>query len=256
MVVKLNRPEVQNAINTEMIFELESLFAWCGSHLEINSILLTSVGPIFSAGLDTTELSHASDEKVQKNLIKLQRIIYSMFYLPQTIIIDVKDGATGVGAELTIGGDIRIASLSTQIHFNHLTRGLVPTCGGIGFLGAVISKASAKNWILSSRPIPTEKLTSTGFINELYPDEECAQKYLLEISKQSQVARIQAKRSHLESLMPELERAIQFEKDFAFSGMVTGDWKKSVQSNINGTTLKFSSPLEIVARMQQESGAN
>ena len=68
MTVELNRPELQNSLNTEMIFELETLFTWLSTHIEVKSIYLTGKGDYFCKGLDDKELSTWTEEKRQKNL--------------------------------------------------------------------------------------------------------------------------------------------------------------------------------------------
>jgi len=213
-------------INTETIFELESLFSWLGSHIEINAVVLSSHHEMFLKGLDCEEMARLSDEKWQRNLVKLQHLIYSMFFLPQTIIVDLKQGALGVGAELALGADLRVAHNNAEVQFTHLENGLVPHCGAVGFLGPLLGSNWARQWLMSGKTILTEELRNSGFLNNSYADETTTQNLLETISKQSQVSRIQTKRSLLEGVMSDLEKALSFEKKFALAGMSTNDWRK------------------------------
>ena len=233
LVVELNRPENQNAINSEMIFELESLLSWCAQRIEIHSILLSSTSDIFSCGLDKEEAKNLPEEKLIKNMSKLQKLIYSMFFLPQTIVADLKDGASGLGAELALGADLRLARPGAKIAFNHLSRGITPACGGVGFLGALVPKSFAKNWLLSGRAIASEALTASGLILELYTSTDTASEILNSIATQSPVARIQTKRSFLETIMADLDRALSFESQFSTATLATGDWKKAMNDEKN-----------------------
>ncbi|OFZ27453.1 MAG: hypothetical protein A2381_02845 [Bdellovibrionales bacterium RIFOXYB1_FULL_37_110] len=240
LTVTLNRKESWNAINFEMIFELEQIFSWACERIEINSILLTSDLDIFSSGFEYKEFLNTPEHKIQKYLQKFQKIIYSMFMLPQTIIIDLKKGASGAACELAIGADIRFAHQQSTIHFNHLEMGLIPSCGGIGFLSSIIPKSTAKNWILSGSSISMHELLQSGFIFKSYSDDEkliAAQ--LNHICQQSQVARMQAKRSMLEPVLSELNHTLEFEKNFAFGTMYAPDWKKSLEAKINGDKPDF-----------------
>ncbi len=248
LVVELNRPQNQNAINSEMIFELESLFSWCANRIEIHSILLSSTSEIFSCGLDKEEAKNLPEEKFIKNMNKLQKLIYSMFFLPQTIIADLKDGASGLGAELALGADLRLARPGAKIAFNHLTKGFAPACGGIGFLGALVPKSFAKNWLLSGRPIATEALTTSGLILELYTSADTITDVLSSIASQSPVARIQTKRAFLETMMAELDHALKFESQLSTASLTTGDWKKAMNDEKN-----FMSAMEMAQVLKGET---
>ena len=166
MTVRLNRPAQEHAINREMLFELEGLFAWAAEHLEVKSIHLSSTlssENLFCSGWDKEELRKLDKDKMAEQFQKLQKLIYSFFFLPQTIIIDLKNGARGIGSELSIGADLRVMNENGELHFDHLNRGLVPSCGGIGFLSEIVGQTNARNWILSGEAIECHELKRTGF---------------------------------------------------------------------------------------------
>ena len=251
LIVRLNRPDVQNAINTEMAFELESVLAWAGSHLEVNSILLSSTSDIFSVGIDPHELNSMDKTRIKKLMTKIQKVIHAMFYLPQTILVDLKNGASGIGAELTLGADIRIANRDSYIEFNHNNQGLTPACGGVGILGAIIPKSFARNWVLTSNKIQTSEMLLSGFILDTYEeDEDLISNLLSNISKQSQMARIQTKRSLLEFISPILDRVLAKEALFANATMEAPDWKKYSESRINDSfdPVEFIAPRDFVSK--------
>lgn len=247
--VELNRPEIQNAINTEMIFELETLITWVATHIEIKSILLTGKGNYFCKGLDDKEFSTWSDEKKQKNFDKLQKLIYSMYYLPQTIIVDLKDGCQGLGLELAMGGDIRIANEKVEMHFNHLIKGIVPSCGGVGFTSALFGNGAVRQWLLSSKKLNKEDLLSNQIIVESYLEESISSKYLETIFSQPDIARIQAKRSLLEPIMEALDHSIKWEKKFSLAGMCTNDWREIAKY---GEKAKSISAKELSSKLKTE----
>lgn len=252
--ITLNRPEAENSFNTEMIFELETLFTWSATKLEINSILITSSTEYFSKGWDRRELVGATDQKVQRLMKKVQKLVYVMYFLPQTIIMDLKDGASGVGAEFALGADIRLAADNAHIEFGHLREGLVPACGGIGFLASVVPKATARKWILSSLPLSEMELLTSGYISEIYDtnDSSTAEKYLTAISKQAPVARIQAKRSLLDTVLADFDAAKEFEFDYAVAGMSMGDWRKSLNAAREDKAPEYTSARELSAMLQKE----
>ena len=90
LTISLNRPKHNNQMNVEMLFELESLFGWLTAHLEVNAVVITGVGDTFCTGFDEEELRLMSEDKLQKYLVRFQRLISGMLALPQTIICDLK----------------------------------------------------------------------------------------------------------------------------------------------------------------------
>ncbi len=248
--VNLARPQNENAINFEMLFELETLFSWISGHIEINSILLSGKGDIFSSGIDEEELVKMSDEKLQRFLTKMQKLTYSLFYLPQTIIADLKSEANNIALELACAADIRIISDSGHIQLDYLEKALVPCCGGISFLSSLINTNFAKNWILTGDKINSTPLMQSGFVHKSYSDNciETRNQYLQAISKQAPIARIQAKRSLLETHLRELDKGLQFEKEFAFAGMCTRDWENAIKDH----KTSFTSPKDLAVKLNAE----
>ena len=112
------------------------------------------------------------------------------------------------------------------------------------------------NWVLSSNPIADDNLTNSGFIDSIYQkdQQECIyNKYLVKISKQSPVARIQSKRSFLESILADLDKSIEFEHQFAIAGMVTKDWQKYIHATENDTVMQFASTVELARNLKKEA---
>ena len=240
MMIKLNRSD-GNAINLEMIFELETLFNWLSRHLEVQSVCLTGEGDVFTSGLDHGEIENMSDEKFKKMLARMQKFSYFLFFLPQTIIVDFKSHAMGIGMELTAGADIRLAKKDIIIKMDYLNQGFVPVCGGIGLLGEVIPKHYLRSWFMSGQPLRAKELDKSGFIQEFYDDRPSLEKHLNSIANQAPVPRIQCKRSLLESVLPEINRALDYEKAIAFAGMHLGDWRQYLKANETGASPEYTS---------------
>ena len=227
LTVALNRPEKNNAINIEMLFELEGLFSWLTSHLEVNAIVLTGSGDQFCSGFDSDELKIMSEEKLQKYMARFQKVVAGMLHLPQTIICDLKNGAAGMGIELALGADIRVSRSTSTLHFNQLDKGWVPCAGGVGLLNVWVGQSTARHWTMTSAKVNGQDQRERGFTMETYSEgENCTEKILKNIFAQAPVARIQAKRSFLESILPELQRTFEYESVFSFASMKTQDWKK------------------------------
>ena len=101
LFVTLNRPDWNNAFRLEMLFELESLFAWCTSRVEINTIFIDSSSAEFSPGLELETLSALSSSQLEKINTKLQKIIFAMMQLPQTIVMDLGEGSQTLASKFS-----------------------------------------------------------------------------------------------------------------------------------------------------------
>lgn len=228
LFVTLNRPDWKNAFRAEMLFELESLFAWCTSRVEINTIFIDSCTSHFSTGYDLETLSTFSAQQLDKTNTKLQKIIFAMMQLPQTVVMDLGDGSETIASEFALGADIRISSVNSKIAFNHCHYGLVPAAGGMSMLSTLISPTFARNWILSGEAISDEALTQSGFVTKAYDStnrEDVIAQLLNHISRLAPVQRIQAKLGLFETLRAQFESGIVMDRKIVKASMVSEDWK-------------------------------
>jgi enoyl-CoA hydratase/carnithine racemase len=208
-----------------MLFELESLLAWCTTRVEINSIFIDSSTSIFSTGLELDHLVTLSAQQLDKINTKLQKIIFAMMQLPQTVIMDLGDGTETLGTEFSLGADIRISSKNARVCFNHGHYGLVPAAGGMSMLSTLVTPAHARNWVLTGSAVDTKQ---SGFIAETYDVEsrsEVVQTILAQITKVAPVQRIQSKLGLFETLRNQFEAGIVMDRKIAKASMVTEDWR-------------------------------
>src|SRR5690554_1453531 len=228
LFITLNRPDWNNAFRLEMLFELESLLAWCTTRVEINSIYIESSTKSFSTGLELNYLSSLSASTLAKINSKLQKIIFAMMQLPQTIIVDLGHGSQTLASEFALGADIRIAHKNCKIAFNHNHYGLSPAAGGMSMLSALIAPSFARHWVLSGSFIDKNALINSGFIGELYNDgnhDEVKNQILRQIAKDAPVQRIQSKMGLFESLRTQLEAGLINDRRIAKASMMSEDWK-------------------------------
>lgn len=231
LFVTLNRPEWNNAFRMETLFEIESLLSWCTTRVEINTIFFDSSAPSFSSGLELDSLAGLKASQLDKINTKLQKIIFSLMQLPQTVVMDLGDGSQTLGSEFALGADIRLASNNAKISFNHGHFGLVPGAGGMSMLSTIVSPAFARAWVLSGAVISQKALSESGFIAHSYEASkrtEVVQQTLLEISKIAPVQRIQAKLGLFESLRSQFETGIVMDRKVAKAAMVTEDWRTKI----------------------------
>jgi enoyl-CoA hydratase/carnithine racemase len=254
LFITLNRPDWNNAFRLEMLFELESILAWCTSRVEINTICINSSSAQFSSGHDLGSLSELTSSMLQKINTKLHKIIFSMLQLPQTIIMDLGEGTQTLASEFALGADIRIASQSTTVAFNHGLYGLTPGAGGMGLLTTLFTSARARSWVLSGESIHSEQLLASGFIKKTYgPEdrEEILHQELQKIAQLAPVQRIQAKLGLFESIRPQIEMGLGSDLKIAKASSVSEDWRghkysQNLNSFMPAKSMSYSVKLSLI----------
>lgn len=178
-------------LTSESLFELESVLAWAATHTEVQSLYITSFGDNFIQGFDPAEVKILSEEKLKKQFMKVSTITQSLLCLSQTVVIDMKNGTRGVGLELSLAADIRIAKSNAVFCFDHLSQGLTPTCGIFSFLKSYLNQNVLRSLLLSGLDFGKDSLLALGGWCEFDTD---ASPILANIYAQAPIARMQAKR--------------------------------------------------------------
>jgi len=245
MFVKLNKADDNHNINMEMLFEFESLFAWLSNKVEIHSVFITSEDcnnnktHIFSEGYNSEKFNEYNQNQIQKLTEKLSHLVQSMQHLPQTIIFDLREGASNLACEFAVGADIRISHNNCKFNFNHNRLGLTPSSGGMSTLALLVGQMHARNFLLSGKEITTDIAMNSGFIFETYTTAtrtNSISELLSGISKQAPVQRIQTKLGIFDLERVNFEQSMKVEKQISKASMMSEDWKKITPEKSEDTT--------------------
>jgi enoyl-CoA hydratase/carnithine racemase len=125
--VVLNRPEVRNAFNDELIARLSDAFAGIGK--ETRAVVISGEGEAFCAGGDLEWMRKAAGyslEENQRDATRLARLFRSIAECPAVVIARVAGPAFGGGCGLVAASDIAIASDDSKFAFSEVKLGLIP----------------------------------------------------------------------------------------------------------------------------------
>lgn len=226
-------------INLEALFEFESILAWCAAHPEVQSLYITVYGDHFIQGIDPEELKTLPEDKLKKILQKLSTISQSIFCLPQTVIMDLKTSARGIGLEFALAADIRMASVDAVFSFDHLTHGLTPTCGVFSFLAPYINQNTMRSLLLSGSEF---NVTTMNMLGGYCDTTVVAGNLLKQIFAQAPVARMQAKRGILnDNFTHDIDLKIEVERKIFNATAATSDY---TQTNTFMTHTEFKEKLQ------------
>ena len=224
--VKMNRPEVRNAFNEELIADFHSLFSALGSTNKktefenIRAVLLCGDGPAFCGGGDlnwmkkSLELSH---EENLEDCRKLTAMFLAMDRCPLPVIGIAHGFAIGGGVGLVSVCDHVIAAEDTVFSLSEVKLGLIPACIG-PFVIAKIGVSQARSLFLSGERFRAPKAKEIQLVHEVVPAsdlEKQAQVVLARVLEGGPNA-IEAAKYLIHTLSRELSRE-EFSKSLDFA---------------------------------------
>lgn len=190
--VTLNRPDALNAMNPELVDELQDYFGKLYTDHSVRVVVLKGAGRAFCAGLDLKDRSNRDDSGAsgspQAGLVSQRRIseiVMRMRRCPQPIISLVHGPACGGGFALALASDIRIAGASARMNAAFIRIGLSACDIGVSyFLPRLVGVSLASELMMTGRFINAARAERVGLVSEVVPDEkleEAAQPYIDEM---------------------------------------------------------------------------
>lgn len=172
VVVRINRPEVMNAVNGELHRELSTVFTDLSQDTDAKAIILTGAGRAFTAGADISWLQSMSSDDHDALFAEARRVITSILELPQPLIAALNGAAIGFGATLALFCDIVIASDRARIGDPHVVLGMVAGDGGAVVWPWLVGPSRAKEYLLTGEVLTAQRAEAVGLINRVVPDED------------------------------------------------------------------------------------
>jgi 3-hydroxypropionyl-coenzyme A dehydratase len=167
-IIKINRPEALNAVNTDVIAELSRTIDIVGADDGTKAIIITGVGErSFCAGADIAYMVNIDPIKAEKYASSAQAVLNKIERLEKPVIAAVNGFALGGGCELALACDIRIASGNAKLGQPEVTIGIPPGWGGTQRLARIVGPAKAKELIFTGKMITAEEAVQIGLINKV-----------------------------------------------------------------------------------------
>lgn len=171
--ITLNRPDVYNALNDEITFEMQDAFKTVSKDENVRVVVLTGEGKAFCSGQD---LKAASGDQKRSFLQSLHKrynpIISAMRALPKPIVCRLNGVAAGAGCSLALACDVVIASEDATLIEVFINIGLVPDSGSSYFLPRLVGMARAFELCSMGNRVKASDAVSMGLINKSVPANE------------------------------------------------------------------------------------
>lgn len=171
--MKMNRPNVMNALNTDMIQCFNSAINKIENDQTIRVVVLTGSGENFSSGADLNLLADATYTPETLNILRqLRKIILQLRALPQPIISKVKGIAYGFGANLALTADFVISEKNARFCEVFVKINAMIDGGGIYYLPRLIGMAKARELAMLGTEISGQKAEEIGLIYKAVESKE------------------------------------------------------------------------------------
>ena len=167
-IVRINRPEALNAMNTDVISELSKAIDIIGADDGIKVVIITGAGErSFCAGADISYMVNIEPMQAERYASSAQAVINKIERLEKPVIAAVNGFALGGGCELAMACDIRIASSNAKIGQPEVTIGIPPGWGGTQRLMRLVGPAKAKEMIFTGKMITADEAHQIGLVNKV-----------------------------------------------------------------------------------------
>jgi enoyl-CoA hydratase/carnithine racemase len=222
LIVRFNRPEVRNAISTQVGRDMLDLFSRFQAPNDYRCVVLTGTGQAFCAGGDLKERHGMTDEQWLAQHAIFERMTLALLDCPIPVIAAVNGAAFGGGCELTLTCDFAYASATARFALTEVTLGIMPGAGGTQFLPRAAGMRRAKEVILTGKPFSAQEALDWGVVNKVCPPEALMAETLATaqtICDNAPVSVRQAKRSMHFGAHMDVRSSLFFEVD-AYNKMV------------------------------------
>ncbi len=174
--VGLNRPEKRNAVNAAMLRALPEALDECDQR-QVRAIILYGEGQVFSAGIDFTSLASDTGARAGEggpDIARFRRFVGEsqaalnrLENLEKPVIGALHGYVGGLGLEIALACDARIAAAGTRLGMPEVRIGLVPDVGGTTRLTRTVGYARAKELIMTARLIDAADAERIGLVNRV-----------------------------------------------------------------------------------------
>lgn len=225
-VLTINRPKALNALNSQVLDELDAALEQIDLN-ETRAVILTGAGEkSFVAGADIGEMSTLTKAEGEAFGKKGNDIFRKIETFPIPVIAAVNGFALGGGCEISMSCDIRICSENAVFGQPEVGLGITPGFGGTQRLARIVGPGMAKQMIYTARNIKADEAYRIGLVNAVYPSEElmeAAKKMAAGIAKQAPIAVRACKKAINEGLDVDMDQAVAIEEKLFGSCFETED---------------------------------
>lgn len=181
--VKLNRPEVHNALDSEMLMELKAAFDEPKTDFSLRALVLTSEGENFCAGADLDYMRSQVQFSLKENQLEAQKL-YSVFAAgyecPLPVLAYIKGKVMGGAIGLVAIADCAVAEMNAEFCFSEVKLGLVPAVIS-PFVEQKMNSSTFRDYMLSGQTFLAQQARESHLVQFVGSESECRKELDLRI---------------------------------------------------------------------------
>lgn len=234
-VVRLNRPEVHNAINESVMDALEAVFDRVESDPQIRALIITGTGSkSFCAGGDLEYFATLDTrEKGIEMSKRMQTLLERLWSSSKPVVAAINGQAIGGGCEIITACHVRIAASTASFAYRQAVNGLITGWGGGARLFHIVGRNHALNLLLSGESIDTAEALRIGLIDQIEEPQnlfDAALAFAKKISRHSRgvvAAILELARLHYNC---NLEKAIERETELFGERWTSEEFRQAIKA--------------------------
>lgn len=183
LTVTLTRPEKRNALTAQMVEEVSQAIASADRHPQVRAVIVNAEGPIFSAGIDIMSLAASRAEVgdgdpgrwLRRLAGNLQTALARIEATEVPVIGALHGQVIGLGLELALAFDLRVASDDLLLSIPEARMGLVADVGGTTRLCRLVGPSRAKDMLMTCRAVGADEALRWGLVDRAVPAADVLQ---------------------------------------------------------------------------------
>jgi enoyl-CoA hydratase/carnithine racemase len=169
----LNRPDRDNAVNSEMMDALAETLTGVGNRAVSRVLLIQGSGAHFCGGREPGPTPPKGPKEWKEVLSKITRVNRLLTSFPGISVSLVRGKAFGFGLGLAVGCDITLAAEDARLSFPEVKAGLPPTIV-MSYLGRLIPRKKAFELVITGREMAPQEAERLGLVNRVVPADQLA----------------------------------------------------------------------------------
>ena len=235
-IITINRPEALNALNLDVLAEIEQSVAKAEKDKDVYVVIITGAGRAFVAGADIAQMKDLTPDEARAFGEYGNKVFLSVESLSKPVIAAVNGFALGGGCELCMACDIRIAGEKAKFGQPEVGLGITPGFGGTQRLPRIVGLSKAKELIFTAQTINAAEALQIGLVSKVVPGEElmdAALELAGKIAGNAQVAVRQSKAAINKGMQSDIATALAFEAQAFGLCFSTEDQKDAMSAFVN-----------------------
>ncbi|GBD01877.1 Short-chain-enoyl-CoA hydratase [bacterium HR18] len=241
-LITIHRPEKHNALNRQVLAELDRYFWQARQDEDVKGIILTGAGDkSLCAGADVQQFTELDAYSGHRFALYGQAVFNRVEEMPKPVVAAVNGYALGGGFELAMACHLRVAADHAVFGLPEVSLGLIPGFGGTQRLPRLIGRGLATELILTAERISARRAFEIGLVNRVVPIEhllDSARELVHAIVSKAPVAVALALEALRQSDLP-LRQGLRLEAALFGQACATADFREGVSAFLERRKASF-----------------